>query len=161
MLKAKNRYLLPVPKESITKIIAGECKEAPAHKDWRDSKPKYGDERRAIDYYCAEGTKIFAAQDGTVVWVKKDSKVGGRDIKYVDKANGLSIKHENDEYTNYLHLKYKGVLVKLGQKVKKGEVIGYVGKTGWTPGPHLHFSVFRIYGKNPNVDYETLNFEIE
>lgn len=159
-MKAKNKYLLPLPKDKIKKIFAGENSRTPGHKDWRKHDPPFGDERRAVDYYCPEGTPIFAAYDGEVVWTKDDSNEGGRDFKYVDKANGISIKHKNQEFTNYVHLKYRGVLVKIGDKVKRGQIIGYVGTTGWTPAPHLHFSVFRINGKNPFVDYETLDFEI-
>lgn len=164
MAKAKNIYLLPVPRETITQMYFGEGKHSPAHVDGRELKPPmgpFGDERKAADFYCPEGTLIFAAQDGTVIWVKDDSNEGGRDVKYVNSSNGISILHENGEFTNYLHLKYKGVTVRKGQKVRKGQVIGYVGTTGWTPAPHLHFSVFRIYGKNPFVDYETLTFEFE
>jgi murein DD-endopeptidase MepM/ murein hydrolase activator NlpD len=160
-MKAQNKYLLPVPKEKITKIVKGESEEAPAHVLGKDFDPPFGDERKAVDYYCEEGTLIYAAQDGEVVWIKSDSNEGGKDRKYASKANGLSIKHLNDEFTNYLHLKYNGVLVTKGQQVKKGDIIGYVGTTGWTPAPHLHFSVLKITGKNPFVDYVTLEFDVE
>ena|SRR3989344_692128 len=160
-LKAKNKYLLPVPKGSITKIVKGESKESPAHIDGRKNNPPFGDERRSVDFYCSEKTPIFAAQKGVIVWVKDDSNEGGKDPKYINKSNSISILHKNKEFTNYLHLQYKGILVKKDQKVRKGELIGYVGATGWTPAPHLHFSVLKVYGKNPFVDYETLEFNLE
>jgi murein DD-endopeptidase MepM/ murein hydrolase activator NlpD len=160
-MKAKNAYILPVPKNAIIKIVAGMSKESPAHIDGRTFNPPFGDERKSVDYYCREGTVIFAAQDGTVVWVKEDSNEGGTDPSYIRKANGVSILHKNGEFTNYLHLKHRSALVKKGQDVKKGQVIGAVGATGWTPAPHLHFCVFRVYGNDPFIDYETMSFDIE
>lgn len=157
---AKNVYLLPVPKDKITKFVWGESKESPAHIDGRNFNPPFGDERNAVDFYCPKGTPIFAAQDGKVVLVKDDSNEGGRDVKYIAKANQITIRHANEEFSCYLHLK-KGISVKNGQEVRKGDVVGYVGTTGWTPAPHLHFCIFKITGKNPFVDYQTLKFNLE
>lgn len=75
----------------------GESKEAPAH---INGEPAFGDERNAVDFYCAEGTKIYAACDGEVILVKADSKEGGRGPKYASKANSITIKHANGEFTN-------------------------------------------------------------
>ena len=160
-MKSKNAYLLPVPEKAIQKEVWGESKEAPAHINGKDMHPAFGDEKNAVDFYCSEGTKIYAAYDGEVILVKGDSKEGGRDPKYASIANSITIRHKNGEYTNYLHMKYKGVFVKKGDKVSKGDVIGLVGTTGWTPASHLHFSVFKITGKNPFVDYKTLQFKLE
>ena len=97
-----------------------------------------------------------------MVWVKSDSNEGGRNPKFIPKANGVTIFHkETGGFSNYLHLKYKGVLVKKNQEVKKGEIIGFVGETGWTPAPHLHFVVFKIIGNNFEVDYKSQRFELE
>lgn len=104
----------------------------------------------AIDFLVAVGTPIYAAHGGKVVWIKDDSKVGGRNKKkYWNLGNRIVIKHKNGEYTAYEHLKHKGALVKVGQKIRKGHLIGYSGNTGWsTIGPHLHFEVFN----NPSKD---------
>jgi len=111
-MQAQNTYIIPVPKDAITKMVWGESKESPAHIDGRKLKEPFGDERNAVDFYCPEGTAIYAAQDGKVVWAKDDSNEGGRDSSFARKANGISILHEQGEYTNYLHLQYKGVNVK-------------------------------------------------
>jgi len=160
-MKTKNEYMLPVSREAIIQINKGEKGSPKSHIDWRKTKYKYGDERQAIDFFCPEGTKIFAAQDGEVVWIKNDFEKGGLNKKYIAKANGLTIRHTNGEYTNYLHLQKGSIPIKPGDKVKKGDLIGKVGMSGWTPAPHLHFSVFRIYGPNPQTDYETLEVDFK
>jgi len=142
-MKSKNNYLVPVKEENIEQVKY----DSPAHT---------GKLENAIDYTCKENTELLAAQDGEVVWVKEDSKVGGPDKKYWNEGNRIVIKHENGEYSAYEHLKYKGAKVKVGEKVKQGQLIGYSGNTGYTFGPHLHFEVFRFTGPNKEEDFETL-----
>ena len=79
----------------------------------------------------------------SIAIITGDSDVYGQDKKkYWDKGNRVVIKHKNGEYTAYEHLAYKGIVVKVGQKVRKGQFIGYNGNTGYSPFPHLHFEVF-------------------
>ena len=82
---------------------------------------------------------IVAHSDGTVTAVRKDCnatyKTGSSYGNYV------KIKHTNGYYTLYAHLKYGSVSVKVGDKVKKGQVIGYMGNTGHSFGAHLHWEV--------------------
>jgi murein DD-endopeptidase MepM/ murein hydrolase activator NlpD len=118
-MNAKNKYLFPVPKEKVTKILAGEGPGRPAHINGKNFDPPFGDDRQAIDFYCPNGTEIYATQDGVVVWVESKFKKGGKNPKFAFNVNGIGIKHKNKEFTNYLHLKYKGVLVKVGDKVKR------------------------------------------
>ena len=56
-------------------------------------------------------------------------------------GNYVKIKHNNGYYTLYAHMSYNTVKVKTGDKVKKGQVIGYMGNTGYSFGGHLHFEV--------------------
>jgi murein DD-endopeptidase MepM/ murein hydrolase activator NlpD len=141
IIKCKNKYDLPVK----LKDIILPKKKLPSHSSQNLKNLDY-----AIDFLVPIGTPIYAAESGKVVWVKNDSKVGGRDKKkYWNLGNRIVIKHRNGEYTAYEHLKYKGALVKIGHKVRKGQLIGYSGNTGWsTIGPHLHFEVFN----NPSKD---------
>jgi murein DD-endopeptidase MepM/ murein hydrolase activator NlpD len=153
-----NEYNFPMRKEAIIEIRRGES-ASPAHKDWR---PKYGDDRNAIDFYCSEDTEILAAFDGEVKFVKDNSNIGGPDEKYIEKANVVFIKHVNGEHSRYMHLKYKGIYVEVGDKVKTGQPIGIVGRTGYClqkGNPHLDFAVIRWTKPDPNTnrDYETLN----
>ena len=57
-------------------------------------------------------------------------------------ANTVCIKHAHGEYTVYGHLKHGSITVKVGQKVKAGQVIGRVGNSGSSTYPHLHFAMY-------------------
>lgn len=94
------------------------------------------------------GNNIYAAQSGTVITAYNDSGYHGGFGNYVviDHGNGVS--------TLYAHC--RSVIVVEGQQVNKGDVIAYVGTTGWSTGNHLHFEV-RLNGvsTNPfNYEYE-------
>lgn len=56
-------------------------------------------------------------------------------------GNYIKIKHDNGMYTLYAHLKYKSIPFKLNSYVNKGDVIGYMGNTGYSKGYHLHFEI--------------------
>ena len=82
---------------------------------------------------------IIAHSDGYAVAVRTDCnatyKTGSSYGNYV------KIKHDNGYYTLYAHLKYGSIKVKVGERVKKGQVIGRMGNTGHSFGAHLHFEV--------------------
>lgn len=98
----------------------------------------------ATDFSVAEGTPIYAARSGKVVAVKSDSTEGGFSKAFRSKANYIVIEHSDRTLGKYYHLKYDGVLVSVGQNVVEGEKIGYSGNTGYSSGPHLHFSVSKV-----------------
>jgi murein DD-endopeptidase MepM/ murein hydrolase activator NlpD len=77
------------------------------------------------------------------VKVKVDSNTGGPDRKFENCANYILIRHSDGTVANYAHLSKDGTRVKPGQVVEAGDLIGYSGNTGFTSGPHLHFSVFK------------------
>lgn len=130
MARCKNKYALPLRLKDIT------------HWHQRVPAAHKGSLKYAFDFYAPLGTPIYAALDGKVVWLRRSSKVGGTSRKYWYKGNRIVIEHKNREYTAYEHMKYGGVLVKVGQKVKTGQLIGYVGLTGYTHAPHAHLEVF-------------------
>jgi murein DD-endopeptidase MepM/ murein hydrolase activator NlpD len=106
----------------------------------------------AWDFRMPEGTPIVAARDGTVRLARGDSTEGGCDEKLASKANYVVISHGNGLETQYLH--FSAVVVKPGEHVKQGQLIGFSGATGWSCGPHLHFKVAKETGKgwnNPSV----------
>ncbi|BGI50793.1 MAG: murein DD-endopeptidase MepM [Arsenophonus endosymbiont of Ceratovacuna japonica] len=93
---------------------------------------------KGIDFSIPIGTPILSVNDGKVIVVKY-SKVAG---------NFIVIKHDQQYTTRYMHL--HKLLVKLGQKVKKGECIALSGNTGRTTGPHLHYELlFNNHAINP------------
>lgn len=91
-----------------------------------------------VDIAVATGTPIYAIENGIIHKANRGCVEG-----YFDCGGGFGnyvvIDHLNDFYTNYGHL--SELNVKIGQVVKKGELIGYVGNTGHSTGSHLHFEV--------------------
>ena len=85
----------------------------------------------AIDYAAPSGTPVSTIGDGTVIYAGWDSGYG----------NYIKIRHPNGYITAYGHLSRFAQGLKNGQKVKQGEIIGYVGATGLATGPHLDFSI--------------------
>jgi hypothetical protein len=98
------------------------------------------------------GVPIVAALDGTVRMVRGDSRNGGCDPHYAAEANYVVITHDGGMETQYLHL--ERVVVKPGDQLKSGDLLGFSGSTGWACGSHLHFKVARSDGSswnNPSV----------
>lgn len=91
------------------------------------------------------GAKIVAVSDGKVVQANTSGWGGGY-------GTFLTIDHGNNKSTLYAHM--SGITVRVGSSVKRGQVIGYVGNTGSSSGPHLHFET-RLNGKkyNPMVEF--------
>lgn len=97
--------------------------------------PLFGDERphTGIDIGAQAGAEVIAADSGTVAVATYSSSYG----------NYVTIYHSNGDYTLYAHM--SSLTVTAGQNVTQGDVIGYVGSTGWASGPHLHFEI-RVNG---------------
>ena len=99
-------------------------------------------ERAALDFKMKRGTKICAAREGVVVRAKEDGDRGGLKKKYRPYGNYVIIQHADSSRAGYWHLQKDGVLVNVGDSVKKGQVIALSGKTGYSFTPHLHFLVW-------------------
>lgn len=83
------------------------------------------------DFVAPTGTPVWAMSDGRVAKMTRDPYSG----------NYISIKHSNRYETSYLHLSKFNRALKVGHRVRQKDVIGYVGTTGRSTGPHLHLSV--------------------
>jgi murein DD-endopeptidase MepM/ murein hydrolase activator NlpD len=94
---------------------------------------------RGIDFHAAYGSPIYAAADGVVTFVGRHG--GHGNFVKLDNGGGLG--------TGYAHMSRFAVSV--GEHVRRGEVIGYVGSSGLATGPHLHFEVYKN-GETVNPD---------
>ncbi len=101
----------------------------------------FGENQYAVDFNLDEGTPVYAARGGIVVRVKEDSRVGGPTAAYADRGNLIMVAHDDGSFGNYVHLRYRGAEVEVGDRVEAGDLIGYSGNTGISSGPHLHFDV--------------------
>lgn len=98
--------------------------------------------RYAVDFAAPLGTDVLAARDGVVMQVENDfDRAGLNQEKYAGRANFVRIVHDDGTMAVYAHLQERGVLVRMGQRVHAGQLIGRSGNTGFTSGPHLHFAV--------------------
>lgn len=87
-----------------------------------------------VDYSAPVGTEVMAIGDGVVVKRAYQANGGG---------NYVTIKHNSVYSTTYMHLSKFGKGIHEGARVKQGDVIGYVGSTGLSTGPHLDFRVYK------------------
>ena len=94
---------------------------------------------KGTDFAAKSGTPIMASGSGTIVSAKW---CGGG-------GNCIKIKHNSTYATIYAHMKSFARGIKKNKKVKQGQIIGYVGSTGMSTGPHLHYEVL-INGKKVN-----------
>ena len=108
--------------------------------------------QNALDFTMPIGTELTAVRDGVVVKIieKNNRNCGQEECKKYN--NLISIYHPDGTFANYLHIKQNGAIVEVGDKVFKGQLIGYSGNVGWSTGPHLHLVIY-----NQNLeDIETL-----
>ncbi len=94
---------------------------------------------KGIDYVAKIGTPVYASKDGVIKFIKNISSYG----------NVIYINHDKKYTTVYAHLSKFAKNISKGKKVQQGDLIGFVGKTGWATGPHLHFET-RIYNEAQN-----------
>jgi len=99
----------------------------------------YNKMHRGTDFAAPSGTPIMASGSGTITRARW---CGGG-------GNCVKIKHNSTYETIYAHMKAFAKGVKEGRKVKQGQIIGYVGSTGLSTGPHLHYEVL-VRGKKVN-----------
>ncbi len=153
LAKKKEEYLQhipaiqPIENKDLTRLASGFGRRFhPILKIWRS--------HNGIDFTAKIGTPIYATGDGVVRFAGRGSGFG----KHVKIDHGFGYQ------TVYAHM--SRIAVRKGQKVKRGQVIGYVGNTGLSAGPHLHYEVhykgkpvnpiFYFYRDLSADDYEEL-----
>jgi murein DD-endopeptidase MepM/ murein hydrolase activator NlpD len=99
----------------------------------------YDAAHRGIDYSAPMGSKVRTIAGGVV-------ELAGWQNGY---GNVVEIRHDSRHSTLYAHLQKFGAGIVKGARVSQGDLIGYVGMTGWATGPHLHFET-KIAGRNVN-----------
>ena len=99
----------------------------------------YNKKHAGTDFAAPAGTPIMASGSGTIASAQW---CGGG-------GNCVKIKHNSTYETVYAHMKNFAKGIKKGKKIRQGEIIGYVGSTGMSTGPHLHYEV-RLNGKSVN-----------
>ncbi len=112
---------------------------------------------KGVDLAAPKNTPVMAAADGTIEIIGRKGSYG----KYI------RIGHKGGYQTAYAHLNGYRQDLKVGSKVKRGEVIAYVGTTGRSTGPHLHFEVIKNgkvvnpFGNNKISSTQLTGFELE
>ena len=116
----------------------------PLSSNWNNVTSKFGyrespggigsTNHKGIDISAPTGTPIYAIASGTVTLVQTPSQSGGG-------GNYTVIDHGNNISSGYMHQSKFAAGIKVGVKVKKGQLIGYVGSTGNSTGPHLHLEI--------------------
>jgi murein DD-endopeptidase MepM/ murein hydrolase activator NlpD len=109
----------------------------------------------SYDFKMKKGSEVCAARSGVVKDSRGDSNKGGLHPHNISEGNFVIVQHDDGSEAWYWHLEQNGALVKKGDSVVKGQVIGLSGNTGYTAFPHLHFQVFDAAGRNILVRFCT------
>lgn len=130
-------YCLPFSKHNT--FMVSQAENGKTHKD---------NHRFAYDIMMAVGTPVHAARNGIIKDIKDSFSDKAQTDEFKSQGNYILIEHKDGTYGIYAHLDKKGASVKIGDKIREGQLIGYSGNTGFTSGPHLHFEVFSFEGKD-------------
>lgn len=124
-------YPFPVPPDIV------DIRPAPFHKTHESM-------RYCVDFALSIGTPIRAVANGVVI--ERESRFSRAyavpSYKNCARANYVTIRHHDGRSSYYVHLKWRSVKVRVGQKVRQGQVIALSGDTGYAAYPHLHFGLY-------------------
>ena len=123
---ALNRAFLKYPVDFVE--ITSPFSAARFHPIWRRWRP-----HRGVDFAAPTGTPVRAVAEGVVTFAGRNGQYG----------NQIELTHPAPYASSYSHLQRIARGVRPGGRVRKGQVIGYVGSTGSATGPHLHFMFFK------------------
>lgn len=149
---------LAQPKDILYRIPFAKGTQTHVSQGFNGSQSHQG--KYAIDFAVPIGTPVKAARSGKVVAFEASNNQGSFNKSYGKFANFIIIEHKDKTLAKYYHLRQNGVAVKLGAHVKQGELIAYSGDTGYSSGPHLHFSVSKVNPNNMNT-HQTLSIRFK
>ncbi|SIS81495.1 Murein DD-endopeptidase MepM and murein hydrolase activator NlpD, contain LysM domain [Kaistella chaponensis] len=109
----------------------------------------------ALDFNLKTGSAILASREGIVVQVVNNNTQNCPNISCAKYNNKILIMHSDGTFADYSHLKFQGAVVKKGEFIKKDQLLGYSGSTGFASGPHLHFAVFMNRTDGKRIFIET------
>lgn len=144
LAKSKEKMIASIP--AIQPVDIGDLRRIGSFFGYRtDPFYKVTKMHQGIDFTASVGTPIYATGDGVVT--EAEYNKGGY-------GNSIKVSHGYGYETFYAHL--SRIKARIGQKVKRGEVIGYVGNTGKSTAPHLHYEI-RLRGNPVNPIYYFFN----
>ena len=113
----------------------------------------------AFDFGMPEGTPILAARKGVVAYIQDGFTRGGLTPDLIERANLVVVGHDDGTLASYGHLR-EGIPVAVGDRVERGQLLGWSGHTGFSGRPHLHFHVGKrmMGGENRTIP---VKFEVE
>lgn len=125
----------------------------------------HGNSKYAFDMRADENTHVRAARGGKVIFVRESTTEnccpGGDCPDDCDiQANSVRIQHSDGTIGRYVHMPHNGVLVDVGARIRRGDLIAKVGNTGYSTGPHLHFEV-REDSDGPTIPIRFQAYHVE
>jgi murein DD-endopeptidase MepM/ murein hydrolase activator NlpD len=124
---SRRKDFLRSPIKFMTPRITSRFSASRLHPIYKIYRPHYG-----VDYAAPVGTPVQATADGEVTFAGRDGAAG----------NAVKMRHKNSYQTAYLHLSGFGRGVRRGAVLKGGDIVGYVGNSGDSTGPHLDYRIY-------------------
>jgi murein DD-endopeptidase MepM/ murein hydrolase activator NlpD len=97
----------------------------------------------ALDFSLPYGSEIYSVWEGVVIDVVQNNSKSCPTKDCAIYNNYITIYHTNGTIAQYAHIKQNGSLLKIGDNVLKGQLLGFSGDVGWSNGPHLHFVCYK------------------
>lgn len=135
------KYSLPVDKNRM------KTRPAPFHK-------KHASLKHCIDFALPVGSVIRASRSGIVIRTESRYSKSFDDPRYASRVNRVEIEHQDGAISVYLHLAWRSIRVRKGQKVRRKKMLGLSGQTGYATYPHLHFGVYDANMKNIKIELD-------
>lgn len=131
----------------------GQDRAYPVIQGWGSRFTHTGPEHFTVDFRMPEGSFVHAAREGVVAMVEDSHELGCFEPGCGRFANFVIILHDDDTTGEYYHLQHRGVLVRPGDRVARGQPIALSGNTGRSNTPHLHFGVYRAtaWGRTQSI----------